>query len=107
MARLGSSVTNEIKQALAASRGALRSVAAFSGVINLLMLVPLGVGLVALVLLLVFKRGMFIGPRTPRYDGPAQPLGAGESAASIVRAPMFWVVVGLMALYTLSLFFAL
>lgn len=40
MARLGSSVTNEIKQALAASRGALRSVAAFSGVINLLMLVP-------------------------------------------------------------------
>ena len=74
---------------------------------NLLMLVPLGVGLVALVLLLVFKRGMFIGPRSPRYDGPAQPLGAGESAASIVRAPMFWVVVGLMALYTLSLFFAL
>lgn len=40
MARLGSSVTNEIKQALAASRGAVRSVAAFSGVINLLMLVP-------------------------------------------------------------------
>ncbi|MBV6367906.1 type I secretion system permease/ATPase, partial [Pseudomonas aeruginosa] len=40
MARLGSSVTNEIKQALAASRSALRSVAAFSGVINLLMLVP-------------------------------------------------------------------
>ena len=74
---------------------------------NLLMLVPLGVGLVALVLLLVFKRGMFIGLRSPRYDGPAQPLGAGESAASIVRAPMFWVVVGLMALYTLSLFFAL
>ena len=74
---------------------------------NLLMLVPLGVGLVALVLLLVFKRGMFIGPRSPRYDGPAQPLGAGESAASIVRAPMFWVVVGLMALYTLSLFFVL
>ena len=74
---------------------------------NLLMLVPLGVGLVALVLLLVFKRGMFIGPRSPRYDGPSQPLGAGESAASIVRAPMFWVVVGLMALYTLSLFFAL
>ncbi|WP_254894114.1 hypothetical protein, partial [Pseudomonas aeruginosa] len=29
----------EIRQALAASRGALRSVAAFSGVINLLMLV--------------------------------------------------------------------
>ena len=74
---------------------------------NLLMLVPLGVGLVALVLLLVFKRGMFIGLRSPRYDGPAQPLGAGESAASIVRAPMFWVVVGLMALYTLSLFFVL
>ncbi|MGV8242114.1 type I secretion system permease/ATPase, partial [Pseudomonas aeruginosa] len=40
MARLGSSVTNEIKQALAASRGAFRSVAAFSWVITLLMLVP-------------------------------------------------------------------
>ena len=40
MAKLGASVTNEIKQALVASRSALRSVAAFSGVINLLMLVP-------------------------------------------------------------------
>jgi ATP-binding cassette subfamily C exporter for protease/lipase len=40
MANLETRVTNEIQQTLLTSRSALRSVAAFSGVINLLMLVP-------------------------------------------------------------------
>ena len=74
---------------------------------NLIVLIPLGVGLAALLLLALFKRGMFISYRSPRYDGPPQPLMAGESASAIVRAPGFWVVLGLMVLYTLSMFLML
>jgi|GEM_PF-1604956 len=70
---------------------------------NLIMLVPIGVGVVALVLLLCLKRKMFISVGSPRYDGPAQPLRAGESAGALVRAPVFWVVVGLMVLYTVGI----
>lgn len=73
----------------------------------LLVLVPIGLGLIALVIVLLRKRDMFIGVRSPRYDGPAQPLRAGESASAIVRAPVFWGVVGLMAVYTLGMGFLL
>ena len=72
---------------------------------NLIVFVPILLGLLSLLLLLIFKRGMFISVGSPRYDGPAYPLKAGESASAIVRAPAFWVAAGLMALYTLSLFF--
>ena len=72
---------------------------------NLIVFVPFLLGLLSLLLLLIFKRGMFISVGSPRYDGPAYPLKAGESASAIVRAPAFWVAAGLMALYTLSLFF--
>ena len=72
---------------------------------NLIVFVPILLGLLSLLLLLIFKRGMFISAGSPRYDGPAYPLKAGESASAIVRAPAFWVAAGLMALYTLSLFF--
>ena len=44
---------------------------------NLLMLVPLGVGLVALVLLLVFKRGMFISVPVPPVRRPRPAFGRG------------------------------
>ncbi len=70
---------------------------------NLIMLVPMGLGVVALILLLCLKRKMFISVGSPRYDGPAQPLRAGESAGALVRAPVFWVVVGLMVLYTVGM----
>ena len=70
---------------------------------NLIMLVPMGLGVVALILLLCLKRKMFISVGSPRYDGPAQPLRAGESAGTLVRAPVFWVVVGLMVLYTVGM----
>ena len=72
---------------------------------SLIVFVPILLGLLSLLLLLIFKRGMFISAGSPRYDGPAYPLKAGESASAIVRAPAFWVAAGLMALYTLSLFF--
>lgn len=74
---------------------------------NLLMLVPIGAGILALILLVLTKRDMFISYRSPRYDGPAQPLSAGESAVAVVRAPVFWVIVGVVLIYTASMFFVL
>ncbi len=72
----------------------------FAGGVDLaLMLVPIGLGLVALVLLCVFRRGMFITQKSPRYDGPPYPLTASESALAVVRTPMFWVAVGLVVVY--------
>ncbi len=72
----------------------------FAGGVDLaLMLVPIGLGLVALVLLCVFRRGMFITQNSPRYDGPPYPLTASESALAVVRTPMFWVAVGLVVVY--------
>ncbi len=70
-----------------------------SGAVDVaLMLVPVGLGLVALAVLLVFRRGLVLGPRP---DVPAWPLSAGESALSLARAPMFWVALGLVGAYTL------
>ena len=66
-----------------------------------LMLVPIGLGLISLVLLAIFRRGMFLTRTSPQYDGPAYPLDATESALGIVRAPVFWVVVGLMVAYSI------
>lgn len=71
---------------------------------NAFMLVPIALGVLALVILFFFKRDLFITYLSPRYDGPQKPLRGGETAVSIVRAPLFWVVVGMMALYTGSLF---
>ena len=74
---------------------------------NLLTLVPIGAGILALIFLVLVKRDMFISYRSPRYDGPAQPLGAGESAVVMVRAPLFWVMVAIVLVYTASMFFVL
>ncbi len=69
----------------------------------LLLIIPLCVGLLALVLLLIFRRKPLFGRREKQL--PIQPLGGGESAGAIVRAPLFWILVAMMALYTVSLFF--
>lgn len=69
-----------------------------------LMLVPIILGVVAVVLLLVFKRGLLFTRGMPQPECPAKPLASGESAACIARAPVFWAVVGMMLLYTVSLF---
>ena len=73
---------------------------------NLLMLVPIGAGILSLVFLALVKRDMFLSYRSPRYDGPRLPLNAGDSAKAIVRAPVFWVIVGVMVVYTVGMFFA-
>ena len=72
----------------------------------ILMLGPIVLGVIALILLVLFKRNMFPGVGSPKYDGPSQPLRAGESAVAIVRAPAFWILVGAMVLYTIAMFFA-
>lgn len=65
------------------------------------MLIPIGLGLIALVFVLIFRRRLFPPQGSPGYDGPAHPLSGGESALAILRAPMFWGVVGLVAVCTL------
>ncbi len=66
----------------------------------LTMTVPLLLGALAMLLLILFRRGLFRLPGV--WDG--QSLTAGESAGAIVRAPLLWVIVSFMALYTVSLF---
>lgn len=71
-----------------------------------MMLLPIAVGILALILLVLTKRELFFTTNASRLDGPAYPLNAGESAAAIVRAPMFWVgPVGITVLYTLGSIF--
>lgn len=70
---------------------------------DMLVLAPLILGLVALVLLIAFKRSEIFSRSENPLD--SQPLTAGQSAAAIVRAPLFWVVVAMMAAYTTTLFF--
>lgn len=67
-----------------------------------LMIGAMLVGLAALALLLILKRDIFITRRSPRYNGPANPMNGEESALSIVRAPAFWALVLLMVLYTVQ-----
>lgn len=67
----------------------------------LLLLGPIALGLLALLLLAICKRGMFITRQSPLYDGPAQPLGLGGSAGAILRAPLLWGVAAMVVAFTL------
>ncbi len=69
---------------------------------NLIMFVPLGLGLIALIILIACRRRDLLR-LADRQETPA-PLTGGEAAASIVRAPLLWVVVATMAAYTVTLF---
>lgn len=64
----------------------------------LLTLGPIALGLLALLLLLIFRRGIFTRP--PLYDGPPQPLGAGQAAAAVLRAPLLWALAAIVVAYT-------
>lgn len=59
----------------------------------------LGLGGISLLLLLIFYRGIFITRRSPLYDGPQQPLSFGRSAAAIAKAPLFWALAAIVAVY--------
>lgn len=70
---------------------------------NLLMLIPIAVGILALVLLLIFKRDTLFSATAPQNGTP--PLTAGQSVRTVCSAPLFWVIVAIMAAYTTTLFF--
>lgn len=68
---------------------------------------PIVLGLAALLLLLVRRRRFFPAAAEETGKEPTaapSPLEGGETALAIVRAPALWVIVGMMALYTLVLF---
>lgn len=69
---------------------------------SLLLLVPIALGLVALVVLGVFRRRLF--PSRAWQETPC-PLEAGRAAQATVRAPLFWVTAAMMLAYTAALFF--
>lgn len=70
---------------------------------TLLMFVPVVLGIGALVLLLIFKREKIFGKSDA--EKKIQPFTAGESATAIARAPVFWIIVAIMAAYTTVMFF--
>lgn len=67
---------------------------------TILLFAPIIIGIIALVILLIAKRDKIFA----HVQTASQPLTAGESAKAVVRAPVFWCVVFLMAVYTASLF---
>lgn len=66
----------------------------------LLTLGPIALGLVALLLLLIFKRGLFAARQPSPADGPRQPLGFGQAASAALRAPMLWALAAVVVAYT-------
>ncbi len=68
------------------------------------MLAPIGLGLVSLVFVLIFRRRIFPAPGSPHYEAPALPLTGGQAVAAVLRAPMFWAVVAMIAGWTIFLF---
>ena len=67
---------------------------------DLSLLIPIVAGLVALLLLVIFRR-LF----KRKEEKTPLCLSGGEAAAAMVRAPLLWVIVAFMAAYTTTLFF--
>jgi len=63
-----------------------------------------GLGFISLILVLTWKRRMFMTRRSPNYDGPAQPLTVGQSVSAMVHAPMLWTFLVLVALFFVTAF---
>lgn len=71
------------------------------------------VGLLALLILILWKRKFFFfgrnrenqGEFNTRSNGELLPLSASESLGVTVRSPLFWVIFSLMVFYTAALFF--
>lgn len=68
-----------------------------------LFFIPLAIGLLALIILLIVRRKV-IFRRFPVLPGAAPALSGGEGAGCVVRAPFFWVMLSLVAVYTATLF---
>ncbi len=78
-----------------------------AGLIDVLLLwVPIGIGIIALIFLCLSKsKRSWLFRRVPAGNGASAALRGGEGALAVVRAPLFWVIVAIMAAYTTSLFF--
>ena len=64
--------------------------------LDMLPLGLIGLGMLSLVLLLIFRRQKVFGRREPDMVVEARPaLGPGEAIGCMVKAPMFWGVVGM------------
>lgn len=77
--------------------------------LELLTLIPLGLGVFALALLLIFRRKKIFGRRAAasqeNFSGmELAPLRVGESIGCIARAPAFWCVVLMMLVNTGAMF---
>ncbi len=70
----------------------------------LLLAIPIAVGMIALLVLCLWKRRELFSP-VPTFQTGVRPLSAGEAASVVVRAPLFWVIVAMMVAYTTTLFF--
>ncbi len=70
----------------------------------LLLVVPIAVGMAALLVLCIWKHRQIFSP-LPSFQTGVRPLSAGEGASAVARAPLFWVIVAMMAAYTTTLFF--
>ena len=68
---------------------------------DITMIVPIALGIIALILLFVFRRNALA--KKEQEGAPA--LSAGGSAAAIVRTPLFWVLFSFVVFYTANLFF--
>lgn len=69
----------------------------------LLFYLPIALGVIALVLLLIFKRKALLEPLQSEHL-TARPLSLGESVLAYVRAPGFWAMVAMSVVYTVSQF---
>lgn len=66
----------------------------------------IAVGLVALVLLVALRRQLLFQKKERPGLVEAPPLRGGEAASCIVRSVVLWLIVGMMVVYTVSLFFS-
>ena len=69
---------------------------------SLLLLVPIALGIAALVVLWVFRRKLF---PSRAWQGDPLPPGDRRAARATVRASLFWVTAAMMLTYTAALFF--
>lgn len=68
----------------------------FAGVLEIALL---ALGGLSLLLLLTWKRKVFITRRSPQYDGPAQSFTVGQSLGALAGSPMMWVFLGVVGAY--------
>ena len=70
----------------------------------LTMVVPMALGLLALIVLMILRRRDLFRKGEPIEGSIFPPLTGGEGAGCAIRAPLFWVALSLVVVYTALLF---